>query len=95
MPNKKKPKKTPKETPERDSTYFLKLVLFVILGTFWLKLAAPLAVGPFMVHGIPLGLFIGLLFASHEHFQVDRKMEYAVLVIMTIISYFLPAGIVI
>ena len=91
----KKSKKLQKELPERDSTYFLKLVLFVILGTLWLKLSSPVLIGPFMLSGVPIGLFIGLIFASHEHFQVDRKLEYAVLLLMTIVSYFLPAGIVI
>ena len=94
MPKRKTNKKT-HENPERDSTYFLKLVLFVILGTLWLKLSTAIAIGPFVISGIPLGLFIGLIFASHEHFQVDRKLEYAVLLVMTIVSYFLPAGIVI
>lgn len=95
MPKTKTQKKSSKETPEPDSTYFLKLVLFVILGTLWIKLSDPLLIGPFMVSGIPIGLFIGLIFAAHEHFQVDRKLEYTVLLLMTIVSYFLPAGIVI
>lgn len=95
MPSTKKSKKVSTETPERDSTYFLKLVLFVILGTLWIKLSTAIVIGPFVVSGIPLGLFVGLIFASHEHFQVDRKLEYAVLLLMTVVSYFLPAGIVI
>lgn len=94
MPQRKS-KKHSTEIAEKDSTYILKLVLFVIFGTLWLKLSTPIMLGPLLVSGIPIGLFIGLIFASHEHFQVDRKLEYAVLVLMTIISYFLPAGIVI
>ncbi|HSE61182.1 MAG TPA: hypothetical protein VLA88_02720 [Candidatus Saccharimonadales bacterium] len=82
-------------TTEKDSTYFLKLVLYIILGSFWLKLSSPLLIGSMQIHGLPLGLVIGLLFASHDHFQVDRKIEYAILIIVTIVSFYLPAGIVI
>lgn len=86
-------KKTKKELVEKDSTYFLKLVLYVVLGTLWIKFSSPVYIGPLVFSGIPVGLFIGLMFASHDHFQVDRKLEYAVLIIMTVLSYFLPAGI--
>jgi len=80
---------------EPDSAYFLKLVLYVVLGSLWLKFNQPLILGDFAVHGFPLGLFLGLLFASHDHFQVDRKIEYAVLIIVTILCFFVPAGIVV
>lgn len=90
------PKKTKKsEQTERDSTYFLKLVIYVILGTLWLKFDTPVHIGDVVVNGLPLGLLIGLIFASHDHFQIDRKIEYAILLLMTIVSYFLPAGLVI
>lgn len=79
---------------EPDSVYFLKLVLYVVLGSFWLKFAAPVQIGDFLVHGFPLGLIVGLLFASHDHFQIDRKIEYAILILVTIVTFFLPAGIV-
>jgi hypothetical protein len=80
---------------EPDSAYFLKLVLYIVLGSMWLKFNTPLLVGDFALHGFPLGLVLGLLFASHDHFQVDRKIEYAVLIVVTIVSFFLPSGIVI
>lgn len=80
---------------ENDGVYFLKLVLYIVLGSLWLKFAVPLQFGDFMLNGIPLGLVLGLIFASHDHFQVDRKIEYAVLIVVTILTYFLPAGIVI
>lgn len=80
---------------ESDGAYFLKLVLYVVLGTLWLKFADPIMLGNIVLNGLPIGLFIGLIFASHDHFQVDRKIEYAILLVMTIVSYFLPAGIVI
>lgn len=86
--------KTNNQTTEKDSTYLLKLVLYVILGTLWIKFAVPIDAFGFVLGGIPAGLLIGLLFASHDHFQIDRKIEYAVLIVMTVISYFVPAGIV-
>lgn len=89
-------KKVHKKTKptESDSTYFLKLVLYIVLGTLWVKFMSPIQVGDFLLNGIPVGLFIGLMFASHDHFQVDRKIEYAILIVMTIVSFFLPAGII-
>ena len=82
------------QSDEPDSVYFLKLVVYIVLGSFWLKFASPLPVGDFLVQGFPLGLLIGLVFAHHEHFQLDRKIEYAVLVVATIVSFYLPSGIV-
>lgn len=80
---------------ESDSAYFLKLVLYVVLGTLWIKFSTPLYVGNIVLNGFPVGLILGLLFASHDHFQVDRKIEYAILIVMSVISFFLPLGIVI
>jgi hypothetical protein len=86
-------KKTIKKT-ETDSAYFLKILLFLILGTFWLRLTN-VTIGPFTNISLPVGLLAGLLFAAHEHFQIDRKMEYAFLLIATVMSFYLPMGIVV
>lgn len=91
MPTKKKNN----PTNESDSAYFLKLVLYVVLGSFWIKFAIPLELGGLVINALPVGLVLGLIFASHDHFQVDRKIEYAVLIIVTILSYFAPSGILI
>ena len=81
---------------ESDGTYFLKLVVFVLLGTFWLKFGQPIIWGGLPVNGIPVGLLVGLLLVSRfEKYQSDRKIWYAILLVVGIISYFLPAGIVI
>lgn len=93
MPTKKK--KSTNQQNESDSAYILKLVLYVVLGSLWIKFADPIFVGDIVINAIPIGLVIGIIFASHDHFQIDRKIEYATLILMTIISYFLPAGIVI
>jgi hypothetical protein len=80
-------KKTSKKEPvEKDSVYFLKLVLFFILGTLWIQFGDANGVG------IPIGLIFGVLLATHEHFQVDRKIEFAVLLIATVLSYIAPIG---
>jgi len=81
------------QTPEKDSVYFLKLVLYLVLGSLWIKFPAPFFIGDFGVNGFPLGLCIGIIFATHDHFQIDRKIEYLILLIATIASMFLPTGI--
>ncbi len=81
---------------ETDSTYFLKLVVFVLLGTFWLKFHQPVSWLGVPFNGLPIGLLIGLLLVSRfEKYQSDRKIWYAILVVVAIISYFVPAGVVI
>lgn len=81
---------------ESDGKYFLKLVLCVILGTLWLKFSAPVTFLGIPLGGIPVGMLFGLLIVSKfEKFQYDRKIWYAILILVTITSYFLPAGIVI
>lgn len=81
---------------ETDSTYFLKLVVFVLLGTLWLKFQAPATWVGVPLTGIPVGLLAGLLLVrKFEHHQSDRKIWYAILLVVTIICYFVPAGVVI
>ena len=81
---------------ESDSTYLLKLVVFVLLGTLWLKFQDQVSWMGFPIHGIPVGLLLGLLLVHQfEKHQSDRKIWYAILIVVTIICYFVPAGIVI
>jgi hypothetical protein len=77
------------KTKELDSVYFLKLVLYLIIGSMWLKITQ----GETAQIPVPIGLGIGLLFASHEHFQIDRKVEIAVLLIAMLIGFWAPFGI--
>ena len=63
---------------ESDSVYFLKILLFFIFGLVWVK-----------YHGIvvfPLGLVLGLAFAQVDHFAIDRKIEYAILIISALLG---------
>jgi hypothetical protein len=87
---KKQTKRKPKQTQEADSTFFLKLVLFLILGSQWVRIENLAEVWSVP---LPIGLVIGLFFASHDHFQIDRKIEYALLLVAAFIAFWLPVGI--
>lgn len=81
---------------ETDGTYFLKLVVFVLLGTFWLKFGQPISWSGMTFYAIPVGFLIGLLLVRQfEKHQADRKIWYAILIVVTIICYNAPAGVVI
>lgn len=81
---------------ESDGAYLTKLILVILLGSFWLKFDTPLMWGELYLHGLPLGLIVGMFLVSkYENFQSNRKIWYAILLIVTILSYFLPSGIVI
>lgn len=81
-----------KKNQEPDSVYFLKILLFFILGTMWLRITDIEISGGSI--SLPLGLLIGIFFASHDHFRIDRKIEYAMLLVAAAISYSLPVGFV-
>ena len=81
---------------EADGIYFLKLVVVVLLGTFWLKFSDPLFWNGIPLGAFPLGLLIGLiLIRLLEKNAVDRKIWFAVIIIVAIICYNAPSGIVI
>jgi predicted membrane chloride channel (bestrophin family) len=81
---------------ESDGIYFLKLVVVFLLGTFWVKFDHPKPIGSFIVTAIPVGVFVGfLLVRALEKHQADRKIWYALLVVIGVISTFNAAGIVI
>lgn len=89
MPKTKK--RTKKTAQEPDSAYFLKIVMYLIVGSQWLRIEHM----PKWSLPIPLGLIIGLFFASHDHFAIDRKIEYALLIVSAFIAFWLPIGIVV
>lgn len=84
MPKNKKKKAPAKEL---DSVYVLKLVLYLILGTQWLRITKGNTQIP-----LPYGLVVGLLFAAHDHFKIDRKIEYAFLLASAFAAFWLPIG---
>ena len=82
---KRKHKSSPQEL---DSVYLLKLVLYMILGSIWIKVTKN-----DVVHvPIPIGFLIGVIFTTHEHFKIDRKIEYAVLLVAMLIGFWAPFG---
>lgn len=74
---------------ETDGAYLLKLVLYVVLGSLWIKITNSDG-GQIPV---PAGFIIGLIFAMHDHFQIDRKIEYAILLLAMFVGFWLPIGI--
>jgi ABC-type dipeptide/oligopeptide/nickel transport system permease component len=81
-------KKKIKRQTQTDSEYILKLVLYFILGSLWLHISVAETIIP-----LPVGFVVGLLFATHEHFRIDRKIEYAVLVVALLFGYFIAPNI--
>ncbi len=89
-------RKYQKRLNEADGVYFLKLVVVVILSTLWLKLATPMTWHGIPMGGFPIGAMVTLVaIRLLEKDQTDRKIWFAVLLVVTILSYFVPAGIVI
>ena len=81
---------------ESESTYFLKLVVFLLLATLWLKFETPVEWLGMPINALPLGIVVGLaLIHLVEKYQFNRKIWYVVLLTVGIISYFVPAGIII
>lgn len=85
---KSKTAKKPLST-EMDSVYILKMVLYLILGAQWLWFD--------QTSGgripIPIGILVGLAFAMHDHFMIDRKIEYAVLLVAMLVGFMANIGI--
>ena len=71
-------KKAKKVTTETDNAYFLKILLYFVLGTIWLQYDGYTV--------IPIGLILGVMFAHHDHFSIDRKVEYAILIIAALMG---------
>jgi len=85
-----KPRAVRKKTPiETDGAFFLKIVLFLIVSSFWLRIEY--ADGTLLP--LPLGAVIAVFYALHDHFQIDRKIELALILVAMFISFWLPVGI--
>lgn len=82
---------------EPDGVYLFKLILVTLAGLLWLRIAQPVLIGGVVpVGAFPAGSLIALLLIAHlEKAQFNRKILYAVLVVVTIIGFFLDAGIVV
>ncbi len=86
---KTKKQKNKKSSATSDSAFFLKLVMYLILSSMWVRLQYQ--------NGtelpLPLGAVIALVFASHDHFQIDRKIEVALILVGMFIAFWLPIGV--
>jgi ABC-type dipeptide/oligopeptide/nickel transport system permease component len=83
-------KKAPLPQSQRlDSVYLLKLVLYLILGSQWLIFENTASTWQLP---IPIGLIIGVLFAMHDHFKIDRKIEYAMLLMAMFVGFWAHIG---
>jgi hypothetical protein len=71
-----------------DGVYLFKMVFYLLLGSMWLKISN----GNDISVPIPIGLLVGLVFTTHEHFQIDRKIEYAVLLVAMLFGFFASYG---
>ena len=63
---------------ESDNAYFLKILIYFTLGMLWVKYDG------YMV--LPIGLILGIIIAQHDHFSIDRKIEYAILIVATMLG---------
>lgn len=90
MAKTKKRSRKARTKDEPDGIYLLKLVLYLILGSQWLRITHGSSETP-----IPIGFIVGLLFTAHEHFRIDRKIEYAVLLMSVFLGFWLPMGVMI
>lgn len=70
-----------------EGVFALKLVLYLILGSMWLKVSSGQTTIP-----LPVGLIVGMIFLSHEHFRLDRKIGYAVLLVAAFMGFLAPFG---
>jgi hypothetical protein len=75
-----------------DSIFLLKIVMYLILGSQWVRFVDANGTGQIP---IPVGLLVGLLFAVQDHFQIDRKIEFTVLLVAMFVGFWSQIGIVI
>lgn len=87
---KTKKKVLAKVKTEEDGVYFLKIVLYMIVGSQWVRLTD---VDTTRQIPLPAGLMLGLLFVMHDHFKIDRKIEYAVLLIACLVGFWAQVGV--
>lgn len=81
---------------EADGVYFLKLVIVVLLGMVWLRFTSPLSWGGILFPAFPLGALIAVLgIKLFEKDPYDRKIWFAVLLVVMIVSYLAATGVVI
>lgn len=77
---------------EPDGVYVLKLALLLVISSFWIKISA----GQVAFQGVPVGVLAAfLLTRQFEKNPLNRRIWYMLIIVVGLVSYFLPAGIVI
>ncbi|MDQ3123147.1 MAG: hypothetical protein M3Q14_00460 [bacterium] len=82
------PGRTAVASQETDGVYILKLAIYLIIGSLWLRITWGTTQLP-----IPAGAIVGLIVARSEKLGLDRKIEYAILLLSMFIGFWLPLGI--
>ncbi|MGH7141978.1 MAG: hypothetical protein ACREF5_00650 [Candidatus Saccharimonadales bacterium] len=75
---------------ELDSFYALKIIIYLIIGTLWIRLVNPS--GTVQIP-LPVGLIVGIFFVMRDHFKIDRKIEYAVLLVAMFVGFWSQVGV--
>ncbi len=92
MPKTKTKRKPTRVAKELDGVYILKIVLYLVVGAQWVRFTDPAMSKQIP---LPLGLVVGAIFATHEHFQIDRKIEFAILLIACFVGFWSQSGLLI
>jgi hypothetical protein len=75
---------------ELDGIYLLKLVMILVVGSMWVRFVSE---GHRYQIPIPVGLLIGLVFVMREKYKVDRKIDYALLLLAMFVGFWTQVGI--
>lgn len=73
---------------ESDEAFFLKIVMYLLVSSLWVRIDT----GDGTVIPLPVGAVVAVFFALHDHFQIDRKIELALILVAMFISFWLPIG---
>lgn len=80
---------------EPDGVYVLKLVLLLVISSFWIRLHTGQGANT-TLQSLPIGVLLAFLLARQfEKNPLNRRIWYLLIIVVGLISYFLPAGIVI
>ena len=80
--------KTVVHRKETDGAFFLKIALYLIVASFWVRIEFESG----SVLPLPMGAIVAVFYALHDHFQIDRKIELAIVLNAMFISFWLPIG---
>lgn len=86
---KTKTKTVTRSAQELDTVYFLKLVMYLVLGSLWVKIT----LNESTQIPLPVGLVAGLFVARRDRRQLDRKIGFAVLLVAMLVGFWIPFGI--